>query len=139
MESLPDGRVALRFTRHLAQPCELVWRALTEREHLRAWFVDILDYDRSQLDFAPGADLTFVAGDLPTGRGRVTAHDPPELLEYTWDAEVLRFELTRDGDGCLLTFTNIVDGPETAAAVATGWDAGLDRLATYLGGLDARG
>src|SRR5205085_9932689 len=29
----------LRFTRHLAHPPDKVWRALTEPEHLAAWFL----------------------------------------------------------------------------------------------------
>lgn len=137
-ETLPDGRVALRFERRLGHPVDRVWRALTESAQLRAWFVEILDYDRCRLDFAPGAELAFVAAGLPAGRGEVTGYDPPRLLEYTWDAEVLRWELAPDGPGCVLTFTNTVDGPETATAVTTGWRTGLDRLAALLDGAGAR-
>jgi uncharacterized protein YndB with AHSA1/START domain len=133
-ETLPDGRVALRFERHLAHPREKVWRALTETSQLRVWFVEILDYDRCRLDFAPGAELDFVAEGMPTGHGTVTACDPPALLEYTWDGEVLRWELASDGEGCRLTFTNVVDDPDTAAAVTTGWQTGLDRLSNHLDG-----
>ncbi|HEV7650033.1 MAG TPA: SRPBCC domain-containing protein [Actinophytocola sp.] len=132
-ETLPDGRIALRFARRLAHPREKVWRALTETGRLREWFVDVLDYDRSRLAFAPGATLTFAANGFPDSHGEVTTYQPPALLEYTWGEEVLRFELTADGAGCLLVFTNVVDGPETAAAVASGWSAGLGRLADALG------
>jgi uncharacterized protein YndB with AHSA1/START domain len=134
METLPDGRVVLRFERRLAHPREKVWRALTETGRLRAWFVEILDYDRCRLDFAPGAELEFAAEGLPTGHGTVTAYEEPALLEYTWDGEVLRWELAPDGAGCVLTFTTIVDGPDTAGAVTTGWQTGLDRLAAHLAG-----
>ena len=51
----------------------------------------------------------------------MTAYQPPALLEYTWGEETLRFELTPDGAGCLLVFTNVVDGPGTAEAVRSGW------------------
>jgi uncharacterized protein YndB with AHSA1/START domain len=134
VEERADGRFAVRFERALAHPATKVWRALTEPTHLRAWFVEILDYDRSRLAFAPDADLSFVAtGDFPPGRGRVLTYDPPRLLEYTWDTEILRFELIPDGDtACVLRFTNIVDGRGTADAVAPGWNTGLDRLATHL-------
>src|SRR5918992_171988 len=121
-----DGRVELRFERRLRHPRENVWRALTDVGELRAWFVEILDYERSRLEFTPGATLEFVAkGDLPTGRGRVTICEPPRLLEYTWDTETLRFELTPDGAGCLLVFTNVLPDRDTAAAVDPGWQAGL--------------
>ena len=132
-ETLPDGRVALRFERRLAHAPERVWRALTEVGELRRWFVEILDYDHSRLVFEPGARLTFVADGFPESHGEVTGCQPFALLEYTWEGEVLRFELTPDGEGCVLVFTNIVDGPQTAVAVESGWQTGLARLADALG------
>src|SRR3954452_2297075 len=110
-ETMPDGRIALRFERHLAHAREKVWRAITETDRLREWFVDILDYDRSRLAFAPGAALTFAANGVAESRGEVTVYQPPALLEYTWGEEILRFELTPDAAGCLLVFTNVVDAP----------------------------
>jgi len=133
LETLSDGRVALRFERRLAHPREKVWRALTEVDQLRRWFVEILDYDRCRLAFASGASLTFVANGLPDGHGEVTVYQPPAVLEYTWAGETLRFELTQDGEGCVLVFTNVVDDPGTAAAVTSGWRTGLERLADALG------
>jgi uncharacterized protein YndB with AHSA1/START domain len=138
METLPDGRVVLRFERRLGHPREKVWAALTERDQLRVWFVEILDYSRSRLDFASGAQLEFVADGVPVGRGEVTAYEAPSLLEYTWDGEVLRWELVVDGAGCVLRFTNVVDGPGTAGAVESGWRTGLDRLSAHLDRGDAR-
>jgi uncharacterized protein YndB with AHSA1/START domain len=32
------GRPAIRLERHLADPPDLVWQALTEPEQLRSWF-----------------------------------------------------------------------------------------------------
>lgn len=133
-----DGRVELRFERRLPHPPEKVWRALTEIDELRSWFVEILDYDRSRLVFAEGASLEFAAkGDLPTGHGRVTACDPPSLLEYTWDEETLRWELAPSGADCLLVFTNTLPDRDTADAVEPGWRAGLDQLAAALGSSSA--
>ncbi|RZQ59668.1 SRPBCC domain-containing protein [Amycolatopsis suaedae] len=127
-----DGRFAVRFERRLTHPAAKVWRALTETGLLREWFVDILDYDRSRLDFTPGAALRFAAEGMPDGEGTVVRCDPPRLLEYTWDGETLRWELHPDGAGCLLVFTNIVGDEDTAVAVKAGWAAGLDRLEDVL-------
>jgi uncharacterized protein YndB with AHSA1/START domain len=131
-----DGRVALRFERRFAHPRPKVWRAITETEQLRAWFVDILDYDESRLRFVEGADLDFAprtGSGAPTGHGKVTRIDPPRLLEFTWDGETLRWELEPDGDdACRLVFTNIVGDRETGTAVAPGWREGLDRLSELL-------
>ncbi|MEV0701739.1 SRPBCC domain-containing protein [Saccharopolyspora sp. NPDC050389] len=138
LRQLDDGRYELRFERRLAHPREKVWRAITDPAQLRAWFVEILDYDRSRLDFAAGTALAFVPKeehDLPEGKGRTTRFDPPNLLEHTWDAEVLRWELAADGpDGCRLIFTNIVADRDFATAVEPGWRAGLDQLIAFLAG-----
>jgi uncharacterized protein YndB with AHSA1/START domain len=133
-----EGRFALRFQRRLAHLPAVVWQAITEVAQLRLWFVEILDYDRSQLEFAAGARLTYVpqgGPDMPIDSGEVIRFEPPRLLEYTWGAEVLRWELSPDGEkGCRLVFTNIVDDPGTAASVAPGWHIGLDKLSALLNG-----
>jgi uncharacterized protein YndB with AHSA1/START domain len=69
---------------------------------------------------------------MPTGHGKVVSCEPPSLLEYTWDDETLRWELSVADGGCRLVFTNIVGDPATAAAVDGGWDLGLKRLADAL-------
>jgi uncharacterized protein YndB with AHSA1/START domain len=132
VRTLADGRVELRFERWFAHPREKVWRALTSAAELRRWFVEILDYDRSELVFAPGAALTFVADGLPAGHGKVVTCEPPVLLEYTWDDETLRWELSPSDGGCRLVFVNIVGDGDTAAAVDSGWELGLKRLADAL-------
>lgn len=143
IEVTTDGRHALIFERRFAHPQAKVWRAITETEELRHWFVDILDYDRSRLAFAERATLTFAyQGEPPATNadGDVTQFDPPHLLEYTWGAEVLRWELTADGDAaCLLVFTNILGDRPTAVAVAPGWHVGLDRLGAQLNGRENTG
>ncbi len=131
-QQLADGRVAIRFERMLRHPREQVWAAITELDQLRRWFVDILDYDRCALSFQSGAALTYVAGGEVVGHGTVTGFDPPALLEFTWDAEVLRWELAERDHGCQLIFTNIVDSQQTAEAVREGWSSALDRIATLL-------
>ncbi|QFU88962.1 hypothetical protein YIM_18915 [Amycolatopsis sp. YIM 10] len=53
---------ALRFERRPAHSREKVWRALTGRDELRTWFVQILDYDRSRLEFTEGAERAGSSG-----------------------------------------------------------------------------
>jgi uncharacterized protein YndB with AHSA1/START domain len=136
-----DGRWALRFERKFDHSQARLWRALTEVAELRGWFAHILDYDRFRIDLIEGAEITFVPKPeyetVEVGRGTVVQVDPPRLLEYTWDAETLRWELRPDGDqGCRLGFTNIFDDREAAAALGAGWHAGLDQLAAWLDGRD---
>jgi uncharacterized protein YndB with AHSA1/START domain len=140
LETTEDGRYALRFERRFAHPPEKVWRAITEPDQLRAWFPAVVDFD-----LTPGAKLRFVPTaeqerrygmtEDQAGTGEITRVDPPYLLEYTWDAEVLRWELTTDGEGgSRLVFTNVFDDRETAAPAAAGWHAGLEVVAAQLDG-----
>ena len=128
--TLLTGRTqpAVRLERHLADPPAVVWRALTDRDQLRAWFPCdvIVEGGRWQV----GAALTFpFPADVidMTLTGEVLEVDEPHVLEYTWGAETLRFELAADGDGTRLTL--IDELPASAAARnAAGWDSCLDRL-----------
>lgn len=126
-----DGRYQLRFRRSLGHPPEKVWRALTEPEHLRAWFPADIEGER-----AAGARLRFVfrhdEGDPSEGEMRV--YDPPSVLEFRWGDELLRFELEPEGDGTVLTFLNTFDELGKAARDAAGWHTCLDVLAYELGG-----
>jgi uncharacterized protein YndB with AHSA1/START domain len=126
-----DGTVTVRFARRLAHPPEKVWRALTETRHLEAWFPTTIEGD-----FVPGAPLSFGFARLalPPMSGRMLACEPPKLLEFTWDDETLRFELTAHGAGTRLLFTATFAEVGKAARDAAGWHVCLDRLAAATGG-----
>lgn len=127
-----DGRYALRFERGLAHPPETVWRALTEREHLIAWFPAEAD-----LDVPAGSEVhfTFPSGRADDSSGTVIRTDPPKLLEYTWDGDLLRWELIAAGDRtCRLVFTHVFGDRSQAVDAASGWHAGLETLAALLDG-----
>jgi uncharacterized protein YndB with AHSA1/START domain len=120
-----DDRWQLRFTRNLPHPPEKVWRALTEPEHLAAWFPADIQGER-----AAGAALRFVHrdGEGPTNVGEMIRYDPPSVLELRWGDDTLRFELQPDGSGTVLTFVNTFDELGKAARDAAGWHACLDLL-----------
>jgi uncharacterized protein YndB with AHSA1/START domain len=127
-----DGRWRLRFTRRLAHSPERVWRALTERDELAAWFPTDIEGERQA-----GAPLRFAfrGGEAPAVEGVMVACDPPTLLEFTWgDGETLRFELQAEADGTMLTFVNTFDELGKAARDAAGWHACLDVLGYHLDG-----
>src|SRR5947208_3427599 len=103
LEQGRDGRWQLRFERQLAHPQEKVWRAITEPEHLAAWFPSTIEGER-----AAGARLRF---SFPDGvaepiDGVMLAYDPMSLLELyrrlleAWnehDAEAFAGLFGRDG------------------------------------------
>ena len=121
----------LVFTRRLPHPPEKVWRALTEPAHVSAWFpADIVGERRA------GAALSFEfrEDEGPTLPGELRVFDPVELLELTWADEVMRFELTPDGDGTVLRFVNTFGDVGKAARDAAGWHGCLDALDVELDG-----
>ena len=131
--SSKDGRTVLRLERRLAHPAEKVWRALTEPAELAGWFPAAVEVDlrldgRIAFEF-PGGEDDFVED--PDNTGVVHALDPPHLLEYTWGAEVLRWELTDTDEGCLLVLTTTYDDRPGSASFTSGWllcFAALDRM-----------
>ena len=147
-----DGRWQLEFIRRLPHPPEKVWRALTEPEHLAAWFPARIEGER-----AAGAPLRFVFPESvgtpdpedPDVKGEMLVYDPPSHLEYRWGEETLRFDVTPEqddlahrgrsgvegaGDGSILTFVNRFDEQGKAARDGAGWHVCLDRLFYHLAG-----
>lgn len=124
-------RWRLRLTRRLAHPPETVWRAITETDHLEAWFPD-----RVTGEWVVGAPLRFeprVEG-VPGFGGEVLAVDPPVLLEFRWGTDVVRFEIEAADGGCLLTLLDTIDELGKAALNGAGWHVCLDRLEHDLAG-----
>src|SRR6185437_2447992 len=102
----------LRYRRRLTHPRDKVWRALTEDKHLAAWFPTTMEGER-----AAGASLhfSFRAGEAEPFDGEMLAFEPPFLMELRWADDVLRFELTADGEGaCELSLS--VTFPEQGKA-----------------------
>ena len=126
-----DGRYELRFRRTLAHPPEKVWRALTEPQHLRAWFPADIEGDRTE-----GARLHFVFrnDEGEPGDGHIRVYDPPRVLEFSWDEEILGVELEPEGDGTVVTFANTFDELGKAARDGAGWPTWLDLLGHELAG-----
>jgi uncharacterized protein YndB with AHSA1/START domain len=120
-----DGRPALRVERHLPHSIERVWRAVTDPAELRHWFV-------AEAPWTPEAGEEFEVGGQV---GRITALEPPRLIAWTWGAERYSFELTPDGDACVLVFTHVFD-PELGPAWqhAAGWETYFNRLDAHLAG-----
>ena len=120
-----DGRPALRMERRFGHSIERVWRAVTAPDELARWFV-------AEVPWTPVAGEQFEAGGQS---GRITEFEPPRLIAWTWHIEAYSFELTPDGDGCVLVFTHVFNpeyGPDWQHAA--GWEMYLDRLDAHLAG-----
>jgi uncharacterized protein YndB with AHSA1/START domain len=119
----------ITFTRRFDHPLEKVWRAVTEEEHLAAWFPD-----RVIGEFRAGAPLRF---EMETGDGfdgKMLVFEPPKVMEILWGTDTLRIELHPDGDGTVLTLVDTFVELGKAARDAAGWHECLDRLVAELDG-----
>jgi uncharacterized protein YndB with AHSA1/START domain len=132
---LPGGeRASVRLERHLADPPQVVWGALTERAQLASWFP--CDVEIVGGDWKVGAAILFrfppEVIDM-TLHGQVLAVEEPRLLIFTWGEETLRFDLSAEGTGTLLVLTDELP-PGIAARNAAGWDQCLGRLDRHKAG-----
>jgi uncharacterized protein YndB with AHSA1/START domain len=125
------GRWTLRFLRELGQSPERVWTALTERDELEGWFPT-----RVRGQWEPGERLQFPFRDeiFPTMPGLVLQVRRPELLEFQWGPDTLRFALSPGGIGTHLEFTVTLEQLGKAARDGAGWHEALDLLETCLDG-----
>ena len=124
----------LVFERRIAKPIEKVWAALITPERIADWFA-IVDLDprlrgHYRLKFSPD--------ETPT-EGVIVEFEPPRLLAHTWpdpghDDAVVRYELTPDGDGCRLRFSNL-GVPKAYLGSIAGWHLFLDALPGAIDGV----
>ena len=134
-----DGRKTIRYRRELNHPADKVWRAITEKEELAAWFPEL------NLTQSKGGEavLNFSGGECPPPESNpsdidyctVTEFEPPLLLEYAGPTEEHRWEITPDGDKCTLVFiTTLPLGERIQNSVACGWHYKIDVMELSLGG-----
>lgn len=131
-------RFEFAFERRFAHPPQKVWRVLTERELLQQWFpCDVAG------EWKPGEELrfTFLHGEhegLPEEdlRGEVLNVDPPRLLEFRWGKYLYRCELSADGEGCRLQFTESLTDSSEGARSAAGWEMCFENFELILQGVE---
>ena len=127
-----DGRPRLRFERRLAHPVDKVWAAVTDPAQLRHWFPAEL-----MIEPRAGGRVTFTFPDeyAPPSQGEVRELDPPRRFAFTWDQDVLEFELEPAGeDACILRFSHLLTETDRGAMVAAGWHVCLGELEKLLAG-----
>ena len=134
LDQTRDDRWQLRFERRLSHGIETVWRAVTEPEHLAAWFPTTIDGER-----AVGARLrfTFPGGQAEPMEGVMLAFDPMSLVELQWGPDTVRIELEPVSSGTLLRLLAMLEDRGKGARDGAGWHTCLDALGAYLDGAAA--
>jgi len=132
-----DGkRFVLSYERHIPRGVDRVWAALTLPALLHEWLGEV------EVDPVEGGifSITWLNanadGRAPTMEARITAIDPPRLLEVRGPPHgVLRFELGPEGDGTILTLTNTTRRrPDDMFRNLAGWHIHLIHLEESLDG-----
>jgi uncharacterized protein YndB with AHSA1/START domain len=123
-EAAADDRWTLVFIRDFPHPPEKVWRALTDPDEIKQW----APYDASRdLGSTGDATLTMIDGETAMDMPAViTRAESPTLLEFTWDQDLLRWELERTGSGTRLTLRHTLSNHDWVPKVAAGWHVCFD-------------
>jgi uncharacterized protein YndB with AHSA1/START domain len=128
-----DGeKWTLILVRELRHSPEKVWQALTDPAHLREWAP--FDADGSLGTVGTGVKLTAVgAPTLNVSETTVTRAEAPNVLEYNWGGNDLRWELGPLGTGTRLTLWHNIDRRYISMGAA-GWHICFDVLDRLLSG-----
>src|SRR5580658_3242575 len=104
-----DGdKWTLILVRELRHSPEKVWEALTDPVHLREWAPFNVDGSMGVV----GTKVKLTPAGAPTpqvSETRIKQAIAPELLEYNWGAQELRWELEPLGDGTRLMLWHNID------------------------------
>ncbi|MFH5211353.1 SRPBCC domain-containing protein [Antrihabitans sp. NCIMB 15449] len=104
---------SIRLTRTYDHPVDRVWRAITTSDNLKHWIpCDV------EIELEPDGVVRFGFG----GGGRVRAIEPPHRLVFTWEDDVLDFQLVSSAVGTVFTLTHHFGDRAGAASFATGWE-----------------
>ncbi len=123
---------ALILVREMRHSPEKVWQALTDPAHLREWAP--FDAGGSLGTAGTTVKLTTVGAPTPhITETTVTRADAPNLLEYTWGGNDMRWELEAVGEGTRLTLSTRIDRRFISMGAA-GWHICFDTLDHLLAG-----
>ena len=128
-----DGETwTLILVRELRHPPEKVWQALTDPAHLREWAP--FEADGSLGTVGAAVKLTTVGAPAPhVSETKVTRADAPEVLEYNWGGNDIRWELEAFDGGTRLTLWHSIDRRFISMGAA-GWHVCFDVLDRLLSG-----
>jgi uncharacterized protein YndB with AHSA1/START domain len=121
----------LILVRDLRQPPTMVWQALTEPEQLREWAP--FDADRNLDATGPVVLATVGARNPENATSSVTRADAPNVLEYNWGGNRIRWELKPYAKGTRLTLWHSINRRYVSMGAA-GWHICLDVLDHFLAG-----
>ncbi|MDY0394585.1 SRPBCC family protein [Virgibacillus halophilus] len=124
------GVLTATYERSLQHEPESVWAYLTDNSKLKRWFLELEIQDLKR-----GGEIRFDLGNGNHERMKITEVDHQKVLAFTWDKNVVRFELTADGKCCMLVFiAYLYEITDHTPKDLAGWHVCLDVIETLLDG-----
>jgi uncharacterized protein YndB with AHSA1/START domain len=125
------GDRTLVLVRVLRATPQTIWKALTEPAQQKLWGPAVASRDLSTL----GPATLMQSDGSENAPAVVRIADAPRVLEYTWDKDVVRWELEALSDGrTRVTLTHTVDDAAWLSRVTPGWHISLDEMQAALDG-----
>lgn len=129
LESVEGGYRAI-FERHLNHGVEQVWAMLTENEKLAAWFTEL-----KVNELRKGGYIKFDMGDGTFEEMEILELTDEAVLEYTWGEDIVRFELSKESEGCNLVLIEKINKlTDHTPRDLAGWHVCLDVIEKLLDG-----
>ena len=127
----------VRFERRLSHSQQAVWDALTGPGRMSQWFDRTEVPDRLRV----GETIRFFHDAFGAeSSGRITAVDPPRLIEWTWMSafgpdQTMSWSIEPDGAGCRLILRQWMGDLSLIGRSLAGWHVSLNRLQSALDGV----
>ena len=127
----------VRFERRLKHSQQQVWDAITGPGQMSQWF-DRTEFPK-KLKVGESINFFHDAFDAKSS-GRITAVDPPRLIEWTWIStfgpdQKMSWAVEPDGDGSRLILVQWMGDLSLIGRTLAGWHVSLDRLQSMLDGV----
>lgn len=118
------------YERHLKHPVEEVWSYLTNNEKLSKWFSE-LRVD----ELREGGVIKFDMGDGTFDELAILELKENSVLEFSWWNDTVRFELSKESNGCLLRLVEKIHTlTDHTPRDLAGWHVCLDVIEALLDG-----
>lgn len=125
-----EGGYTATFKRYFLHPVDQVWAMLTENEKLKQWFSEL-----SVNGLREGGIIKFDMQDGTFEEMEILELELKSILEFTWDKDVVRFELYPENEGCRLVFIEKINSiTDHTPKDLAGWHVCLDVIQALLDG-----
>ncbi|MER2294515.1 MAG: SRPBCC family protein [Desemzia incerta] len=123
-----DDQVIAEFEKEYPVEIDLVWRMLAENQYLQKWFADLKIETLEE-----GGKILFDMKDGTFEEMTITSLSVPNVLEYTWGNDLVRFDVTPSKAGTRLIFKETIsEVTDHTPKDITGWHICLDVIEAIL-------